>query len=153
DPATGVPFPGSVIPAVSPQAASLLHYYPAPNLDEGGQFNYQTTTLVATHQDAVQTRFTKVFSAGRNQVFGNIAYQQTTTDASNVFAFVDSTRLSGIDSTTNWSHRFSQFRSIRLRYQFTRLTTEVTPYFANRTNVSGDAGIAGNDQNPVNWGP
>ena len=53
----------------------------------------------------------------------------------------------------NWSHRFSQFFSLRLRYQFTRLTTEATPYFANRTNVSGDAGIAGNNQDPANWGP
>ncbi|HJZ71889.1 MAG TPA: hypothetical protein VKE51_09115, partial [Vicinamibacterales bacterium] len=108
---------------------------------------------VTTHQDAAQARFTKVFDAGRNQVFGNVALQQTTTDSSNVFAFVDSTRLSGIDTTLNWSHRFSQFHSIRLRYQFTRLSTNVTPYFAYRTNVSGDAGIAGNDQDPVNWGP
>ena len=29
----------------------------------------------------------------------------------------------------------------------------MTPYFANRTNVSGDAGIAGNNQDPINWGP
>ena len=53
----------------------------------------------------------------------------------------------------NCSRRFSQFVSLRLRYQFTRLATETTPYFANRTNVSGDAGIAGNNQDPANWGP
>jgi hypothetical protein len=29
----------------------------------------------------------------------------------------------------------------------------VTPFFAGRANVSGDAGIAGNDQDPANWGP
>ena len=29
----------------------------------------------------------------------------------------------------------------------------MTPHFANRTNVSGEAGIAGNNQDPVNWGP
>jgi hypothetical protein len=29
----------------------------------------------------------------------------------------------------------------------------VTPYFANRINVSGNAGITGNNQEPVNWGP
>ena len=39
------------------------------------------------------------------------------------------------------------------RYQFTRQTNGATPYFANRTNVSGDAGITGNNQDPVNWGP
>ena len=34
-----------------------------------------------------------------------------------------------------------------------RQTNDSTPYFANRANVSGDAGIAGNNQEPVNWGP
>src|SRR5262249_8093491 len=67
--------------------------------------------------------------------------------------FTDSTVLSGIDTTINWSHRFSQLHSARVRYQFTRLTTDVTPFFANRTNVSGDAGINGNNQEPENWGP
>ena len=51
-----------------------------------------------------------------------------------------STRLvSGLDAAINWSHRFSQFFTLRTRYQLNRLTTEVTPYFANRMNVSGDA--------------
>src|ERR1700685_1878504 len=34
-----------------------------------------------------------------------------------------------------------------------RLRTESTPNFENRTNVSGLAGITGNDQDPDNWGP
>ena len=42
---------------------------------------------------------------------------------------------------------------MRLRYQHTRLSTDATPFFAGRTNVSGDAGIGGNNQEPVNWGP
>ena len=29
----------------------------------------------------------------------------------------------------------------------------MTPHFANRVNVSGEAGITGNDQDPTNWGP
>ena len=28
-----------------------------------------------------------------------------------------------------------------------------TPFFANRLNVSGEAGIGGNNQDPQNWGP
>jgi hypothetical protein len=43
--------------------------------------------------------------------------------------------------------------SVRLRYQFTGATTRTTPYFADRVNVSGEAGIVGNDQAPANWGP
>lgn len=154
DPASGQAFAGNVIPSarLSPQAVSLLGYYPAPNLAEAGRFNYQVPVLDTRHQDAGQARVTQSLSGGRNQLFGNLALQRTTTDAGNVFGFTDSSRVSGIDTTANWSHRFSQFLSLRLRYQFTRLTTSVTPYFANRVNVSGNAGIAGNNQDPVNWG-
>ncbi len=155
DPATSLAFPGNVIPSsrISSQAASLLRYYPAPNVDAAGRFNYQAPVLVATHQDALQSRFSQVFAGGRNQLFGNLAYQRTTTDTTSIFGFVDSSRVSGVDLTVNWSHRVSQFWSFRLRYQFTDLATSVTPYFANRTNVSGEAGISGNDQDPLEWGP
>src|SRR5262249_2677071 len=43
--------------------------------------------------------------------------------------------------------------SVRLHYQLTRLSNNITPFFADRLNVSGLAGITGNDQDPVNWGP
>jgi carboxypeptidase family protein len=154
DPDTGRPFPGNVIPSarLSSQAESLLNYYPLPNLVAGGRFNYQTPVLEARHQDAVQARLSQMLSGGKNQLFGLLALQRTTTDTGNVFGFTDSTRASGIDTNVNWSHRFSQLLSMRVRYQFTRLTNDVTPYFANRINVSGEAGITGNDQTPVNWG-
>jgi hypothetical protein len=42
---------------------------------------------------------------------------------------------------------------MRGRYQFIRQTNDVTPAFANVANVSGLAGISGNDQSPANWGP
>src|SRR5262249_2004078 len=29
----------------------------------------------------------------------------------------------------------------------------LTPFFANRKNISGEAGISGNNQEPLNWGP
>ncbi len=37
--------------------------------------------------------------------------------------------------------------------QFSRYSSKSDPFFANRANVSGDAGITGNDQQPLNWGP
>lgn len=58
-----------------------------------------------------------------------------------------------VDTTLNWSHRLSQSWSTCLRYRLIRLSTTVTPFFAERTNVSSDAGIAGNDQDSHNWGP
>jgi hypothetical protein len=154
DPATGAPFPGNVIPSsrISPQAASLLGYYPAPNVETGGQYNYQTPVLTTTHQDAVQARFTQTPNQ-KNQVYGNVSYQRTTTDRANVFGFVDSSQVSGLDTAGNWQHRLTQFLSLRLRYQYTGLTTQVTPYFANRVNVAGAAAISGDNQDPINWGP
>jgi len=154
DPVTRKPFPGNVIPPalMSPQAASLLNLYPAPNVDGAGRYNYQTPVLVATRQDALQTRVTHTLD-NKNQLFGTIAYQRTTTDAGNVFGFVDSSRVSGLDVPINWSHRFSQILNLRLRYQFTQLARQVTPYFANRENIAGAAGISGSNQDPLNWGP
>jgi hypothetical protein len=154
DPANGSPFGGNVIgrDRISPQAAALLTHYPEPNVDAAGRYNYQTPVLAATRQNSVQSRATQSLNT-RNQMSGNFAYQRTTTDTTNLFGFEDSTAVSGIDTAVNWSHRFSQFVSTRLRYQFTRLTTRTTPYFSGRANVSGDAGIGGNNQEPVNWGP
>jgi hypothetical protein len=154
DPSTGLAFPGNVIPPsrISPQASALLALYPQPNIGGAGRFNYQTPVLVTTHQDALQTRLIETLNQ-RNQLFGTFSYQRTLTDAANVFGFVDSTSVSGVDVPMNWSHRFSQFFSLRLRYQYTALATDVSPYFANRQNIAGAAGITGNNQDPVNWGP
>jgi hypothetical protein len=153
DPQTGLPFPGNRVPRnrISPQAAALLGYYPQPNVDAEG-YNFQAPVLTATRQDSVQSRLTQTLTP-RTQLFGTFSYQRTATDTRSIFAFDDTTVASGVDGSATWSRRFSQFYTLRLRYQFTRLTTTVTPYFANRINVSGAAGIAGNNQEPVNWGP
>ncbi len=154
DPVSGQPFAGERIPSarVSPEAAALLGYYPQPNVESTGGYNFQTPVVVATHQDSAQARLTQVIS-GRDQLAGTASYQRTITDAANVFSFIDSTRTSALDTSVNWSHRLRPLMFLRARYQFTRLSTDVTPEFANRVNVSGLAGIFGNNQEPVNWGP
>ncbi len=159
DPQTGAPFTGNQIPLarLSPQAASLLRFYPAANVDpstslRAGGPNYETPVLAATRQDALQLRFLETLNL-KNQLTGNMSLQRTRTETANVFGFVDTGTVSGIDLPITFTHRFSQFLSLRIRYQLTRLTTNVTPYFANRENVAGDAGIGGVNQDPSNWGP
>jgi len=149
DPATGAPFAGNVIPQsrFSPQAQALLRLYPATS-----GASYETPVLAATRQDALQLRFMQTLNS-KNQLTGNVSIQRTRTDTANVFGFVDAGAVSGVDVPIAFYHRFSQFLSMRLRYQYTRLTTDVTPYFANRENIAGDAGIGGVNQDPVNWGP
>jgi hypothetical protein len=154
DPETGLPFPGNIIPEgkISPQARALMRLYPLPNFDGNARYNYQIPIVTVTHQDSLQSRLNKVINP-KNQLFGNFDYQSTRTDTPNPFGFVDTARLSGINTALNWLHRFDQRSSITLRNQFSRATTRTMPYFANRINVSGEAGIEGNNQDPLNWGP
>ncbi|HEY7188268.1 MAG TPA: hypothetical protein VH436_17050 [Vicinamibacterales bacterium] len=154
DPRTGLPFAGGVIPRdrISPQAAALLGYYPQPTGTDTNGLNYQTAPLQSTRMDSIQSRVTQVVNQ-RNQVVGTAAYQRTTTDAKSLFGFEDTTKASATDVNVMWNRRVSQFLTMRMRYQYTDQTTDLIPYFAHRTNVSGNAGITGNDQNPENWGP
>jgi hypothetical protein len=153
DPTTGQPFAGNLIPPgnIASQASALLGYYPLPNL-VGGRFNYQIPVLATTKQDGVQARVTETFS-GKNSMFGTLAYARTITDTTNLFNFTDANRVSNFDTNVNWQHRFSPFLSLRTTYRFTRIATDTSPFFSNRENVSGLAGIAGNNQSPENWGP
>ncbi|HET9467425.1 MAG TPA: carboxypeptidase-like regulatory domain-containing protein, partial [Vicinamibacterales bacterium] len=150
DPETGRPFAGNTIPAsrISPQAAALLAHYPQPNVDANG-YNYETTTVSLTSQDSFQSRISHGINA-RDSLLATANYQRTSTEAANLFGFVDSSRTSTLDASTTWSHRFSQFVLMRTRYQFLKQSTDSTPHFSNRINVSGAAGIAGNDQDPIN---
>lgn len=154
DPLSGALFPDDVIPQnrISPQARALLNLYPLPNFGGTARYNYQIPILSANHQDTLQSRFNKTLDA-RNQVNGRFAFQSARTDNANVFGFLDTTGTMGINTGTNWTHRFSQAWFLNAGYQFSRLSTRVTPYFENRTDVSGEAGISGNNQDAMNWGP
>jgi hypothetical protein len=154
DPVTGLPFPGSVIPRdrISPQASALLGYYPQPTRDSDGRYNYEVPLLNVMHQESFQSRLTQSVNQ-RNQVFGNVSYQRTLTDSMTIFGFEDENNSSAVDAQVNWNRRITQLVSMRLRYQFTQQTAQTIPYFSHRANVSGEAGITGNNQEPVNWGP
>jgi hypothetical protein len=151
DPATGQPFPVNVVP-ISPQAQALLNLYPLPNVVGNPRYNYQIPILSNSHQDALQSRFDKTLNP-RNEIYGDFAFQSTRTGSPNLFDFLDTTDALGVNTGVHWSHRFSQRLFLNLGYRFTRLATQVTPYWENRENFSGAAGITGNNQEPMNWGP
>jgi trimeric autotransporter adhesin len=151
DPVTGQPFPGNLVP-VSEQAASLLDLYPLPNITGNPQYNFQIPALNSTHQDTLQSRLDKTIGK-RDEVYGNFNFQSTRANAVNLFSFVDETDTLGINANINWSHRINQHLFLYAGYHFSRLRTQVVPQFANKQNISGDAGINGNNQDPENWGP
>ena len=151
NPATGVAYPNNQVP-VSTQAQALLALYPEPNITGTPLYNYQTPVLISTHQDVVQTRLEKTLGR-RDELNGGFNLQSTRTGSVNLFGFVDSTDTLGINSNVNWSHRLNPHLFLYTNYKFSRLRTHTTPEFENRENVSGTAGIGGNDQDPADWGP
>jgi hypothetical protein len=151
NPATGLPFPGNVVP-VSAQARALLQLYPSPNIGGNALYNFQRAILNSGHHDALQSRLDKTIGR-KDELYGSFNFAGSKTDDSNLFGFKDATGILGMNANVNWAHRFSQHFFIYASYHFSRLRTNVAPYFENLQNVSGAAGIAGNNQDPANWGP
>jgi carboxypeptidase family protein len=137
---------------VSPQAAALLAYYPVPNLTTAGGANYQTAVLSGTTEELVQLAMTQA-ATRQTTLSGTFVFHRTDADTSNLFAFTDASRQSSLDVSLALMRRVNTRLQVRATYRFTRSSTTVTPFFANRVNVSADAGIAGNNQDPENWGP
>jgi trimeric autotransporter adhesin len=151
DPATGQPFPDNQVP-VSPQAAALLNLYPLPNVTGNPRYNFQIPVLNSDHEDLMQARMDKSIGR-RDQIYGTFNFESIRADAVNVFRFVDSTDTLGLNTNVNWSHRLNPHLFLYSGYHFSRLRALVRPEFAHKQNVSGDAGISGNNQEPANWGP
>ena len=154
DPATGQTFDGSAIPVgrISPQAAALLAYYPEAGAAVGGRFNYEAPVVSATRQDSAQSRAGYTLR-GENRIEAGVSYQRGSGRSSSLFGFEDARTSSGLTANGTLTLRPARNMTLSLRYQFSRASTELLPHFANRVNVSGDAGINGNDQDPRNWGP
>lgn len=150
DPTTGAPITGPV--AVSPQAQALLALYPLPNIAGSTRYNYEASLLNSTHQDALQSRLNKSVSH-RDNLYGGFGFQSSRANSESLFNFIDRTDTLGLDANVNWQHRFERQMFVTLGYHITRFRIDLRPQFANVSNVSGNAGITGNDQDPNNWGP
>jgi hypothetical protein len=152
DPTTGNPFPNNTIPAdrISFQARQLLRLFPDPNFTGNSRYNFQVPIVSGVHQDDLQVRSSKQIK--RNFIAGNFAWQSTRTDTPDLFGFLDTGSVSGINTGLNYRRTLSSRAFVNTALTFSRLTTRVTPFYSGRENVSAEAGITGNNQEPVNWG-
>ena len=153
DPASGQPFAGNLIPAsrISPQALALLTWYPQPDFDGGSRYNYQVPLIGNTHTDNLQLSMLKAF--GKNSVNGQITLLNTRSDSENAFNFLDLNPSFGINAGATFSRSFTSRLRGTLTLAFSRMSVQIDPFFAGRENVSAAAGITGNNQDPLNWGP
>lgn len=137
--------------ATSPQARALIAFYPVANV-MGAGFNYQAALPSDLHQDSLQTRLSRFFSA-TNQVSGTFDLQSTRGSATNLFGFTDANGGLGLNAGVQWRHSFSRDFFSTFALQYSRMATRLTPFFASRVNIAANAGIAGGDASPANWGP
>ncbi len=153
DPTTHNPFPGNFIPSnrISPQATALLAFYPLPALTNTG-YNYQAPITPKSSSNSMQVRINKNLSPrwNMNALF---AFQKATTHSPNEFSFLDDTESFGMNSSVNFNHRMGTRMFLNFGVSYSRSSNTQLPYFANLENVSGNAGISGNNQDPINWGP
>jgi hypothetical protein len=152
DPLTGLAFPGNIIPQsrISPQALSLLNLYPLPNYV--GKLNFQLPLVTPTHQDNMQGQLSKTVNR-KNQLSGRFGFQDIRSDNPSLLGFVDKSDSLGWIVSASWRHTFTNRFWTTLGYQFSRQSTTLGSNFANKENISGLAGIQGNNQQPQNWGP
>jgi hypothetical protein len=152
DPLTGT-LGNALLPSeISPQAKALLKLYPQPAFAQSAGYNYQIPIVGKTNSDSVMSRVNRILNS-KNFVNGSFAYQRSDTSSPNILGFVDTTQFSGFNASATYRHMFSTRFNGSLTYQFSRASTRVTPFFENREDVAGDAGITGDDQSPLNWGP
>jgi hypothetical protein len=151
DPQTHQPYPNNRVP-VSAQAQALLNLYPLPNFAGNAQYNYQVPLVTDTHKDAFISSASKTIGRN-NQLTGTFAATSARGSSTNLFGFVDATNGLGMSSKINWAHTFNARLRMNLGYQFSRQSNRMTPYWQDRENISGQAGITGNNQDATNWGP
>jgi hypothetical protein len=151
DPSTHAPYPGNIVPVTS-QAKALLDLYPLPNSPNTSQYNYQEVTTASDNEDSWQSRLTQNVTT-KDLLYGTFAGQSLRSSSVSLFGFVDKVNSLGLNTTINWQHLFTPRLSMTYGYQYSRFAARIIPYFANQINISGNAGIAGNDQDPSEWGP
>jgi len=149
-----MPTPEQRATVTDPQALALLNanYFPLPNLIGNPRYNYQISALTVTNQNNVNVRVSHTINS-KNQISGNFAWQNSDVQTPNIFQFLDTTATTGYNTGLNYTYHFTTRLISNLRYGFSRQAADQTPYFSNRQDVAGDAGIQKTERNPLFWGP
>jgi hypothetical protein len=150
----GAPFAGNIIPAscISSVAQKLLAFYPTPNVTGNPLYNYEIPLATDSHADSYRAQLQKSIG-NKNYLNGNFILTSTRSSTPSIFGFLDTNNTLNTSAYASWYHRITQRLSMNTTYNFSRSRSVTTPYFANRTNVSLNAGITGNLQDPTDYGP
>jgi hypothetical protein len=155
DPTTLLPVPNGIIPAsaISAQAKYLLKFYPLPQFSAAGvAYNYQVPLVTRSTSDQFMARVNKTVN-NKSSLQTVFAYQDNHNQNNDVTSFEDNTQTNNYRGDVTYTRNFARTFFGRFSLDYTRSQVLTTPFFANTSNVSGLAGITGNDQSPLDWGP
>jgi hypothetical protein len=153
DPLSNTPFPNDAIPTsrINPAAAGLLQYFPQPTYP-GIVQNYRLISTVPSTSENIGVRLSAPINKKDRTNF-NIQYQDRDSKTRQLFGFTDTSNGYGLSATAGWSHSFAPRFNNTASLAFSRNISKGTPYFAYTTNIAGQLGILGTEQDPINYGP
>ncbi len=165
NPLTGLPFPGNIIPQISPAAAGLLTFIPTPNLP-GDILNFHRVTSSNSLTHNLNLRLTHNFGAGggpgagggrrgggaRNNLNIGFNYRTGTSDTPNVSPLLGSTVSSGgLNLNVGYVRSFKKITN-RFNFTINRSRIDNTNLYAGLQNVEGGLGINGVSTDPFDFG-
>ena len=153
DSLSGTPFPGNKIPSnrISPAAKALLALFPNPN-QPGVIQNYQIISSVPQNSDNLGLRLSRSVTL-KDRLAGSYNFQHRTGENQQLFGFVDESAGKGQSSDLTWTHNFARGLLNNARMNFSRNSSNLTPYFAFGKDWARDVGIQGTSNDPRNYGP
>lgn len=153
DPQSGLPFAGNRIPdsRISAVSKGLLAYLPLPN-STGSTQNYRYTTTMPQSTDNLNVRLNRTLTK-KDRLSGDMGWQRRSSESVQMFGWSDPNSGSGFNLGLNWSHTFSPRVIHNVRARYNRNRNELTPYFANGTDVAAQLGIQGTSRDAANYGP
>jgi trimeric autotransporter adhesin len=163
--ATRTPFAGNVIPAtrINSAAAGLLKFIPTANLPGTAQ-NFHYVTSAAANSDDLNFRVmhglgnSGIGPPGRrhrgpqnNLTFG-LRYHSADTVLTNQYPSVGgNTNIRSFDVPIGYIRSFGKLTNMA-RVDFNRSRTSTQNLYALSQDITGELGIAGVSQNPLDWG-
>jgi len=159
------PFAGNVIPAtrINSAAAGLLKFIPAANLP-GTVKNFHYITSTTNNSDDLNLRVMHALgnsvigppghrhgSAQNNLIFG-LHYHSADIALANPYPSVGgNTNIRSFDVPVGYVRSFGKLTNTA-RFDFNRSRTSTQNLYAFSQNITGDLGITGVSQNPLDWG-
>jgi len=162
--ATPTPFVGNVIPStrISSVAAGLLNFIPTPNLP-GTVKNFHYVTAATNNSDDLNLRVMHALGnssvapgrhhrGSQNDLTFGFHYHSADTALTNQYPSVGGdSNIRSFDIPVGYIRSFGKLTTTT-RVDFNRSRTATRNLYALSEDITGDLGIAGVSQNPLDWG-